>query len=165
MIELKIPPLVGTFRAKQLQVGVMSAEEAWEIHYRHMADFDEVVFSQFKARLADHRRLVRRDLHTAAHEAAALAHDRLLFPRQPTNERGELVFDLHPAKRLLREDLRTQRHVGLTPSQGIPIDARRLPSITNEPATSRYLAIGRRVRVYKNYLSTNTKTPRPKLKG
>jgi hypothetical protein len=57
----------------------MSAEEAWEIHYRHIADFSEVVFSQFKARLADHRRLVRRDLHTAAHEAAALAHDRLLF--------------------------------------------------------------------------------------
>jgi hypothetical protein len=93
----------------------MSAEEAWEIHCRHMADFAKLVFSQFKARLADHRRLVRRDLHAAAHKAAALAHDRLAFPRQPTNERGELVFDLHPAKRLLRDDLRNQRHVGLTP--------------------------------------------------
>jgi hypothetical protein len=93
----------------------MSPEEAWEIHCRHVADFAEAVFSQFKARLADHRRLARRDLHAAAHEAAASAHDRLLFPRQPTNERGELVFDLHPAKRLLRDDLRNQRHVGLTP--------------------------------------------------
>jgi hypothetical protein len=32
----------------------LSAEEAWEICYQHMAEFVPVVFDQFKERLRDH---------------------------------------------------------------------------------------------------------------
>ncbi len=34
--------------------GEMSAAEAWEVCYRNMAEFNDVVFSQFEERLRDH---------------------------------------------------------------------------------------------------------------
>ena len=40
-----------------------------------------------------------------------LLHDQRLYPRQLHNERGELVFDMHPAKGLLREDVKNKLHV------------------------------------------------------
>jgi hypothetical protein len=40
-----------------------------------------------------------------------------LHPRRTTNGRGEFVFDVHPAKLLLRDDVVNKRHVGLRPSQ------------------------------------------------
>lgn len=92
----------------------LSAEEAWEICYQHMAEFNTVVFSQFEARLSDHRRQINRDAIRASTELAALKHDRNLFPRQMYNKRGEPVFDLHPAKLLLRTDLAEQKHLTMT---------------------------------------------------
>jgi len=41
----------------------------------------------------------------AHEEAKALAHDRLLFLRKHTNHNGELVFDMNPAKLLLKQDV------------------------------------------------------------
>ncbi len=58
----------------------LSAEEAWEICYQHMAEFVPVVFDQFKERLRDHRKQVWADLIQAASESDSLAHDRHLFP-------------------------------------------------------------------------------------
>ncbi len=81
------------------------AEEAWEI-YKTMDEFANVVFDQFNERLTDHRKQVGENKIRAAKELDALAHDRCLFPRQPVNHRGELVFDLHPAKLLLRADVK-----------------------------------------------------------
>jgi hypothetical protein len=42
--------------------------------------------------------------------------DKLMHPRQDRNNRGELVFDLHPAKLLLREDVESGEHERMTPS-------------------------------------------------
>ena len=93
----------------------MSAEEAWDLCYQHMAEFIDVVFSQFEARLRDHRKQVKGDLRHAQEEEAFLAHDRRIFPRSSTDHRGKLVFDLHPAKEILRDDVSQKKHVGLTP--------------------------------------------------
>jgi hypothetical protein len=95
----------------------LSAEEAWEIMYSHMAEFNEVVFSQFKDRLRDHRKQVREDTARAAIEAELLAHDRSLFPRQMENCRGEPVFDLSAAKLLLRADVEDGKNLTMTPRQ------------------------------------------------
>ena len=82
----------------------LSAEEAWELVYQHMAEFNEVVFSQFEARLRDHRRRAKEQVTRSTRESEALAHDRHIFPRQMENGRGQPVFDLSSAKMLLRAD-------------------------------------------------------------
>jgi hypothetical protein len=50
-------------------------------------------------------------------EYAWMVHDRQLHPRELKNHRGELVFDLHPAKLLLREDIKAGAHAEMVPSQ------------------------------------------------
>ena len=80
----------------------MSAEQAFNL-FKDKPEFEGVVFSQFKERLSDHRHQVKNGRKRSAEEEKCLAHDRTLFPRKLVNSRGELVFDLHPAKMILRE--------------------------------------------------------------
>ena len=103
----------GTLAVDQADV---SAEVAWDF-YRHEPAFVTVVYSQFKDQLRDHRKQVGEDMTRAAQESEALVHDRLLFPRQMENHRGEPVFDLSPAKLLLRADVEEGRHLQMTPSE------------------------------------------------
>jgi hypothetical protein len=89
----------------------LSAEDAWQHIYQHIAEFSGVVFAQFKARLQDYRREAKKDVARAAVEYGALMHDRALFPR------NETVFDLSKAKLLLRADVAEKKHETMTPSQ------------------------------------------------
>jgi hypothetical protein len=82
-----------------------------------MAEFVEVVFSQFEARLKDHRKQVGGEIARSERESEALMHDRRLFPRQMENCRGEPVFDLSAAKMLLRGDVEAGKHLTMTPLQ------------------------------------------------
>jgi hypothetical protein len=111
--------LLGDLEAGILPVDAeeLSAEEAWEIMYSNMAEFVEVVFSQFKERLRDHRKQVGKQTARSALESEALAHDRLLFPRQMENCRGEPLFDLSAAKLLLRADVQDGKHLTMKPLQ------------------------------------------------
>jgi hypothetical protein len=86
------------------------AEEifAW---YKQRPAFENVVIDQFKARLKDHRLMAAKDSHRALQEEQYLVQDRQLYPRQPYNERGEPKFDMHPAKLLLREDIKNKVHL------------------------------------------------------
>jgi len=95
----------------------LTAEEAWELCYKNMAEFVNVEFSQFKERLRDHRKQVKGDLGRAQEEEELLTQDREVFPRKDVNARGEPVFDLHPAKDLLRQDVADKKHILLTPQQ------------------------------------------------
>jgi hypothetical protein len=95
----------------------MSAEEAWDIMYSNMAEFVPVVFSQFKERLRDHRKQVGEQTARSILESEALMHDRLMFPRQMENCRGEPVFDLSAAKLLLRADVADGKHLTMKPLQ------------------------------------------------
>jgi hypothetical protein len=90
--------------------------EVWEF-YKKQEGFQNVVFDQFQERLKAHRKQVSKTYVKSREEEAALARDRHIYPRQPTNNMGELVFDMTPARDLMREDVKHKRHVGLTPSQ------------------------------------------------
>lgn len=96
----------------------MTAEVAWELCYKHLAEFveEKVQFSQFKKRLQDHRKQIGKDIVRAQWDAAAVQHDTNLFPRKERNAKGELVFDMHPAKQVLRDDIRAGRHLTMTPA-------------------------------------------------
>ena len=93
-----------------LESGVLpldiTAQEAWEIYALEPVFIVEgVVFDQFKARLAGHRKQVRRDHAQRQHEEAALVHDRQLYPRAFVNHRAEPVFDMSEAKTFLEQDV------------------------------------------------------------
>jgi hypothetical protein len=74
------------------------AEDIFPWH-KQLPAFEKVVFSQFEARLKDHRMAAAKDVHRATH------------PRQTRNEKGELVFDMHPAKLLSKEDIENKLHL------------------------------------------------------
>jgi hypothetical protein len=88
----------------------ITAEEIFP-WYKQLPAFADVVFDQFQARLKDHRLAASKSTHLAIQEQQYLEHDRRLYPRQSHNERGELVFDMHPAKLLLREDIKRNVHL------------------------------------------------------
>jgi hypothetical protein len=93
----------------------VSAEEAW-LFYSTLPEFSLVVFTQFKARLKDHRTQANKHSQASQRDVRALAHDMAIYPRQRHNERGEAVFDLSAAKLLLREDVRNNIHSTMFPS-------------------------------------------------
>ena len=95
----------------------LSAEDAWELSYKNMVEFKDVPFEQFKDRLRDHRRQMKNGLQCNNIEEEALQHDRKLYPRQLKNSKGELVFDLHPAKLLLRKDVAERKHLMMKPME------------------------------------------------
>ena len=94
----------------------VTSEEAWEV-YKDMEKFKGISFKQFNARLNDHQKTFTTDIVEADIASKAMMRGRFLFPRNKTNNRGELVFDMHPAKPLLRFDIKAGLHVGKTPAQ------------------------------------------------
>ena len=95
-------------RVLPLDDKVCPAFKAWELYKRHEA-FSYVPFDQFKVRLKDHREQVQKEIDRGNEDAVALERDRRLHPRRYVNHRGELVFDLSPAKYLLREDVQNKK--------------------------------------------------------
>jgi hypothetical protein len=95
----------------------MSAAEAWEI-YGELAEFENVSFDRFSARLKAHRIQVGKRQVSALNEELALHHDKQVNPSKLVNERGELVFsqDWRNMKQL-RKDVKKGRHLRMTPSQ------------------------------------------------
>ena len=86
-------------------------------YYHQFPEFEKVCFQQFKDRLTDYFKAAERDRHLALRDARVLWHDRKRQPAQTRNERGELVFDQHRAKKLLRKDVKNGVHLTMTPSQ------------------------------------------------
>ena len=100
-----------------VDANILSAEDAWELTYKCMYEFKDVPFQQFKDRLRDHRKQMKSGLQRSNIEEEALQHDRKLYPRQLKNSKGELVFDLHPAKLLLRKDVAERKHLMMKPME------------------------------------------------
>ena len=121
-IKWRTSPARATIMEDLEQGGILhkrdniSAEEAWYF-YKTLPQFKEVVWSQFEARLKAHRQQASGRLHQSIEEEQDLARDRQLHPRQSHNHRGEPVFDLSPAKALLREDIQNKVHERMTPSE------------------------------------------------
>jgi hypothetical protein len=99
-----------------IDVDAPSAQNAWDECYSKMAEFANVPFEQFQKRLADHRIQHQNRLNRATMEDIFYEEDKRMHPRKDRNNRGELVFDLHRAKLLLREDVLSGGHEGMTPS-------------------------------------------------
>jgi hypothetical protein len=95
----------------------MSAETAWETRYKMRAEFQDVPFSQFKERLADHRAQVEKDHQAAVRNAAALINSRAIYPHAEYNHKGVKVFDMSPTKQLLRRDIKASLGSTMTPEE------------------------------------------------
>ena len=80
----------------------MSAEVAWQ-RYSQLTDFDRVVFPQFKEKLAYHRKATLKKIDKASREAAALTHDRSLYPPPPPKD-----ATMERARKLLRDDIQCE---------------------------------------------------------
>ena len=89
------------------------AEEVF-VWYKQFAAFENVVLDQFKARLNDHRKQAQKRMFKSLQEEQYMIKDRQLYPREPKNGRGQLVFDMSPAKLLLREDVRKNVHLRMS---------------------------------------------------
>ena len=86
-------------------------------NHKHPEIFHELDFSQFKARMEDYTKKNKERRDHSKLEHAWMLHDRQLYPQQLKNRRDELVFDLNPAKLLLRKDIAAGVHAEMTPSQ------------------------------------------------
>lgn len=82
--------------------------------FSKLATNDDIIF---KSRLAGVRKSVKRALENAedakryaAEDAAALAHDRQIYPERTHNDRGERLWHNSAAKDLLREDLEAGKY-------------------------------------------------------
>jgi hypothetical protein len=85
-------------------------------NHKHPEIFNEIDFSQFKERMEVYAKKNNERSDRSKREYAWMLHDRQLHPRQLENHRGELVFDLHPAKQLLRADIKAGVHADVVPS-------------------------------------------------
>jgi hypothetical protein len=96
---------------------VVSEEKAFQVYKAYRSEaFADVGFDQFKLRLIDHRKQVKK-LHEASQwNEAAFQHDRLLIKPQGThNQRGEPIFDRSPAQKLLRQDVKDRKNEEMSP--------------------------------------------------
>lgn len=91
-------------------------EDVWT-HYKNEEGFENIVFRQFKERLAAHRKQVQATLGRSLEEEEWLNHDRMIFPREEVNDDNIPYFDLHPAKELLKEDVERALHEKMTPEE------------------------------------------------
>lgn len=95
----------------------VSSEQAWVV-CKNLPEFKDVIFKQFKERLADHRKAFKKRLEASIQEEDAFQHDSLLHPRNETHDRrGKLIFDRHPAKDLLRNDVKNGAYPLLSPAE------------------------------------------------
>ena len=107
------------FKKISIHENIISAETLWEERYKNAKAFveEKIPFEQFKARLKDHRSQVSKQRSRVIDDAGAVRRHRTLFPRKKRNNRGELVFDFHPAKEFLRADIKEGLHTGKTLAQ------------------------------------------------
>ncbi|CAJ1945443.1 unnamed protein product [Cylindrotheca closterium] len=99
-----------------LEENVIPVEDLWT-HYENEAGFEKVCFDQFKERLEAHREQVKTTLARSRYEEECLRHDRILFPREEVDDNGIPFFDLHPAKKLLEDDVAANKHASMKPEQ------------------------------------------------
>lgn len=96
----------------------LPANLAWEV-YRHQPEFieEKVLFDQFQARLIDHRALVEKKMKDAAFQLKAYEHDLMLYPEKKYHPNGRPVWQYHPAKQKLRDDVANAYHLIMTPME------------------------------------------------
>jgi hypothetical protein len=98
--------IVSDLQAGILDVDTPTARDAWDDVYNRMADFKDVTFKQFPSNLGAENRRYLKNRERYMKEEFLMHRDRQIHPRSEFNSRGEPVFDLHPAKLELRENVK-----------------------------------------------------------
>jgi hypothetical protein len=94
------------------------ARIVFELYQERQIEFKDVPFSQFEERYNEAIQKAQKRRARAAEEDEWMKHDRMIFPRQTHNERGEPVFDMdEKAKKQLREDVKRKLHKAMPPSE------------------------------------------------
>ncbi len=92
----------------------LSADDLFTF-YSELDEFKMVVFPQFKERLNDHRKQGTGMKQMAQRDKKAMDQDmKSVGGRKLKNHRNEPVFDLMPAKELLRKDVQDKKHTKMT---------------------------------------------------
>jgi len=94
----------------------LDATSAWDV-YKLLEEFKNVPFRQFERQLDAHRRQVLQRQAVIRGEEEAMLQFRAMNPRKTHDCRGNPVIDMLPVKGILREDVKNDRHVGLSPSE------------------------------------------------
>jgi hypothetical protein len=128
-------------------------------YYKKMPEFEDVCFEQFMDRLKDHRLQASRGLELAKRDADAYRKDQQVHPRQSTDLNGELVFNLHSAKRFLRMDIANNLHKQLSPSE-LRLTRPAYQEFKLDKFTFRIYQEVRRVK-FLNYLESKQQKERP----
>lgn len=97
-----------------LEENDFSAQDAWDYIYSDQPEFMHVDFSQFEARLKDHRKQVKKRVLASTRQQAAFERDRNIYPQRTIDRRGRLIFDSSTAKLQLREDISNELHNQMT---------------------------------------------------
>ncbi|KAI2500862.1 hypothetical protein MHU86_13582 [Fragilaria crotonensis] len=97
--------------------GIMSPSDIWNTFCAPRPAFSGFLFNKFPPRLRAMQKQHLVKSGRAANEHAALAHDRIHFPRPSHNHRGEPQWHGSDAERLLKFDVAAKNHETMTPQQ------------------------------------------------
>ena len=87
-----------------------TASFLWNSFYRHQFEFRNVPFLQFEKRLSTLRASHRFHQDEAKQKEPAMLQFRRNHPRKRVNKRGEVNYDISPAKNFLIEDVKNKVH-------------------------------------------------------
>jgi len=85
--------------------------------YLQRPEFSDFAYEKFRDHLNDLRKKVIEDKERAISDSAALAHDRQIFPKKPTNHRGEPRWEGSEAERLLHVNMDNKKHEVMAPKE------------------------------------------------
>ena len=80
-------------------------------------EFKEIECERFKTNLKAMRKRIIEKKNYSATDTAGLAHDRMIYPKNPFNHRGEPRWEGSEAERLLKKDVEDGQHEEVTPQE------------------------------------------------
>ena len=92
-----------------LEEFALSVEQAWDQKYIMLPAFAMVPWSQFRQQLKAHQKKIKKKKVSALKDEHLFQLDELRFPKNPSNRRGELIFDQSPAHALLMQDVKDKK--------------------------------------------------------
>lgn len=90
---------------------VMGAKEVYELYKREEPSFEKVSWKNFPERLKRLRNKVTDKNDRSARDAAALQHDRTIYPKPTHNHRNEPIWEGSVAQKFLEKDIDEGKHL------------------------------------------------------
>lgn len=93
----------------------MPARMAWDLMYKNMIEFKDVLYTQFRDRLNDHRKVMSAKKIESKRQLDLFNYSKTLHPPKEKNSKGEPIWENHPAQELLRKDVADMKHKEMKP--------------------------------------------------